>query len=302
MGMAVSAMMLPCFENGVWATMALETIPLSGSIGAEVKGVDLARLDDDTFSEIHRALLEHSVICFREQNLTPAQQLAFAERWGDIHLHPYLNGLPDCPEIIEIVKEAGERNRFGDHWHTDQIFTPAPAMATMLYAKEVPPVGGDTMFASLHHAYDALSDGMKALACRLRTYNLYDKQAPRSRQMSAKIPDQDKPSEPAVHPLVRVHPETGRRGLYINEMQTTRRLDGMTVEESRPLIEYLVSHATRPEFTCRIRWDVGTLAIWDNRCLMHMALDDYPDYRRVMHRITIKGGATIGVDQNDIAA
>lgn len=282
--------------------MAIETLPLSGSIGAEIKGVDLARLDDAGFSDIHRALLEHSVICFREQNLTPAQQLAFAKRWGDIHLHPYLDGLPDCPEIIEIVKEAGERNRFGDHWHTDQIFTPTPAMATMLYAKEVPPVGGDTMFASLHHAYDALSDGMKALACRLRTYNLYDKQAPRSRRMSAKIPDQDKPTEPAVHPLVRVHPETGRRGLYINEMQTTRRLDGMTVEESRPLIEYLVRHATRPEFTCRIRWDVGTLAIWDNRCLMHMALDDYPDYRRVMHRITIKGDATIGVDQNDIAA
>jgi len=281
--------------------MAAEAVPLSGSIGAEIKGVDLAQLDDVGFADIHRALLDHGVIFFRDQNLTPAQQLAFAVRWGDIHQHPYLDGLPDCPEIIEIVKEAGERNRFGDHWHTDQIFTPAPAMATMLYAKEVPPVGGDTMFASLSHAYDALSDGMKDLACRLRTYNLYDKQAPRSRRMSAKIPDQDKPAEPAIHPLVRVHPETGRRGLYITEMQTTRRLDGMTVEESRPLIEYLLRHATRPEFTCCIRWDVGTLAIWDNRCLMHLALDDYPDYRRVMHRITIKGDATIGVDQNDIA-
>jgi len=281
--------------------MAAEAVPLSGSIGAEIKGVDLAQLDDVGFADIHRALLDHGVIFFRDQNLTPAQQLAFAVRWGDIHQHPYLDGLPDCPEIIEIVKEAGERNRFGDHWHTDQIFTPAPAMATMLYAKEVPPVGGDTMFASLSHAYDALSDGMKDLACRLRTYNLYDKQARRSRRMSAKIPDQDKPAESAIHPLVRVHPETGRRGLYITEMQTTRRLDGMTVEESRPLIEYLLRHATRPEFTCCIRWDVGTLAIWDNRCLMHLALDDYPDYRRVMHRITIKGDATIGVDQNDIA-
>ncbi len=282
--------------------MAIETMPLSGSIGAEVKGVDLVQLGDAGFSGIHRALLDHAVLCFRDQELTPDQQLAFAKRWGDIHLHPYLDGLPDCPEIIEIVKEAGERNRFGDHWHTDQIFTPLPAMATMLYAKEVPAAGGDTMFASLTHAYDALSDGMKELACRLRTYNLYDKQAPRSRQMAAKIPDQDKPAAPAIHPLVRVHPETGRRGLYLNEMQTTRRFDGMTEEESRPLIEYLLRHATRPEFTCRIRWEVGTLAIWDNRCLMHLALDDYPDHRRVMHRITLKGDATIGVDQTDIAA
>ena len=282
--------------------MTLDARPLSGSIGAEIKGVNLAQLDDVAFTGVHRALLDHGVICFRDQELTPDQQLAFAMRWGEIHLHPYLDGLPGCPEIIEIVKEAGERNRFGDHWHTDQIFTPAPAMATMLYAKEVPPVGGDTVFASLSHAYDALSDGMKDLAARLRTYNVYDKQAPRSRQMSAKIPGQDNPRVPATHPLVRVHPETGRRGLYINETQTTRRFDGMTDEESLPLIEFLIRHATRPEFTCRIRWTVGTLVIWDNRCLMHMALDDYPDYRRVMHRITIKGDRPIGVGSTEIAA
>ena len=282
--------------------MALEAVPLSGAIGAEIKGVDLATLDDATFEDVHRALLDHGVICFRGQTLTPDRQLAFAARWGEIHLHPYLDGLPDRSEIIEIVKEAGERNRFGDHWHTDQIFTPAPAMATMLYAKEVPPVGGDTLFASLSHAYDSLSDGMKALACRLRTYNLYDKQATRSRLMSAKIPDQEKPADPAIHPLVRLHPETGRRGLYLTETQTTRRFDGMTEEESRPLIEYFLRQTTRPEFTCRIKWEVGTLAIWDNRCLMHLALDDYPDYRRVMHRITIKGEPTVGVDGADIAA
>ncbi len=276
--------------------MALEIIPLSGSIGAEIKGVDLTRLDDASFADIHRALLDQGVICFHGQKLSPDQQLSFARRWGEIHLHPYLDGLPSCPEIIEIVKEAGERNRFGDHWHTDQIFTPAPAMGTMLYAKEVPPVGGDTLFTSLSHAYDALSEGMKALACRLRTYNLYDKQAPRSRRMSAKIPEQEKEAKPAIHPLVRVHPETGRRSLYLTEMQTTRRFEGMTDAESRPLISYFLRHSTRPEFTCRIRWNVGTLAIWDNRCLMHMALDDYPDYRRVMHRITVKGEPTIGVD------
>ncbi len=282
--------------------MTLEIIPLSGSIGAEIHGVDLAALDDGIFSAIRQALLDHAVICFRDQEITPDQQIAFARRWGEIHDHPYLNALPDHPEIIEIVKEAGERNRFGDHWHTDQIFTPEPAMATMLYAKEVPPVGGDTLFASLTHAYDALSDGMKDLAARLRTYNVYDKQAPRSRRMAAKIPEPDKPAEPAVHPLVCVHPETGRRTLYLNDPRTTLHFDGMSVDESLPLINYLLRHATQPEFTCRIRWKVGTLAIWDNRCLLHQALDDYPDYRRVMHRITIKGQPTIGVWGMEAAA
>lgn len=273
---------------------ALHAKPLSGCIGAEIEDVDLAQLDDSTFEQIRQALLEYGVICFRDQKLTPDQQLAFAHRWGEIHLHPYLNGLPDRPEIIEIVKESGERNRFGDHWHTDQIFTPKPAMATMLYAKEVPPVGGDTMFASLCDAYDALSDGMKEMLAGLRTYNAYDKQAPRSRQMSKKIPDVDKPSVPSVHPLIRVHPETGRAGLYINERPTLRHFDAMTEEESQPLIDFLIRHATRPEFTCRIRWEVGTLAVWDNRSLMHMAIDDYPDYRRVMHRVTIKGDEPFG--------
>ena len=275
----------------------METKPLSGSIGAEIHGVNLAKLDNGVFSDIRLALLDHAVICFRDQTLTPDEQLAFAEQWGEIHLHPYLKGLPERPEIMEIVKEAGEQNRFGDHWHTDQIFTPNPAMATMLYAQEVPPVGGDTLFASLTHAYDALSDGMKAMACHLRSVNQYDKQAPRSRRMAEKIPDQDKPADMAIHPLVRVHPETGKRALYLNDMRTTRHIDGMTREESRPLIEYLLQHTTKPEFTCRLRWEPGTLAIWDNRCLLHMALDDYPNYRRVMHRITIKGEPTIGVDQ-----
>ena len=281
--------------------MTMKIVPLSGSIGAEIQGVNLAKLEDGAFAGIRQALLDHSVICFRDQNLTPDEQLAFAEQWGEIHLHPYLNGLPERPEIMEIVKEAGERNRFGDHWHTDQIFTPNPAMATMLYAREVPPVGGDTLFASLTHAYEALSDGMKAMACRLRTVNQYDKQAPRSRRMAEKIPDQDKPADLATHPLVRVHPETGNRALYLNDMRTTRHFDGMTREESRPLIEYLLQHTTRPEFTCRLRWELGTLAIWDNRCLLHMALDDYPDHRRVMHRITVKGDPTIGVDQVEAA-
>ena len=174
--------------------MPIEALPLAGALGAEVRGVNVARLDDKIFAVVHKALLDFGVIYFRNQNITPAEQLAFARRWGDVHLHPYLKGLPDQPEIIEIVKEPEDRSNFGDHWHTDQIFTPTPAMGTMLYAKQVPAAGGDTMFTSLYRAYDALSPGMKKLAAGLKTYNLYDKQAPRSSKMSGKIPDQDKPA------------------------------------------------------------------------------------------------------------
>ena len=275
--------------------MTLRITPLSGSIGAEITGINLSQLSNSDFDAVHRLFLDHAVLCFRGQDLTPDEQIAFARRWGEIHDHPYLNGLPGYPEIIEIVKESGERNRFGDYWHTDQIFTPEPAMATMLYAKEVPPVGGDTMFASLTEAYAALSHGMKAMASQLKTFNQYDKQSKRSKRMAEKIPDQDKPADPATHPLVRIHPETEKPALYINGMPTTTHFVDMTKEESQPLIQHLLKHATRPEFTCRIRWEPGTLGMWDNRCLLHMALDDYPDYRRVMHRITIKGDATIGI-------
>lgn len=276
--------------------MTVEAVPLSGAIGAEIKGVDLTNLNDSAFSDIRQAWLDHGVICFRNQDISPDQQVAFARRWGEIHTHPYLNSLPDNPEIIEIVKEAGERNRFGDHWHTDQIFTPEPAMATILYAKEVPPTGGDTLFASMRHGYDALSDGMKEMARRLSTYNVYNKQAPRSRRMSAKIPDPETPAEPAVHPLVCLHPETRQPTLYLNDPRTTLRFDGMSTEESLPLINFLMKHTTRPEFTCRVKWEPGTLTIWDNRHLLHFALDDYPDHRRVMHRITIKGSSKIAAN------
>jgi taurine dioxygenase len=269
--------------------MSIKILPLAGSVGAEIKGVDVSTINDQQFKHINKALLNYGVIYFREQDLTPGQQLDFARRWNEPHLHPYLSGLPEHPEIIEIIKEPNDPNNFGDHWHTDQIFTPAPAMATMLYAKEVPEIGGDTLFACMAHAYDALSDGMKKMVGQLSTFNQYNKGASRSGKMQRKIPDPDKPTTPAVHPLVRKHPETGYPALYLTDIQTTLHFENMTPEESRPIIMYLLRHATRPEFTCRVDWQIGTLGIWDNRRLMHMALNDYPGKRRVMHRITIKG-------------
>ena len=155
--------------------MTLEAIPLSGAMGAEIRGADLRDVDDDTFADIHKILLDHGMIYFRDQDITPTQQLAFAKRWGEPHFHPYMPGLPDHPEIIEIVKNPEDTHTFGGQWHTDQMFTPTPAMGTMLYAKEVPEAGGDTLFGNLYLAYDALSDGMKAAIANLRTFNLYDK-------------------------------------------------------------------------------------------------------------------------------
>jgi len=271
---------------------------IAGALGADIGGVDLSRdIDDALFGEIRQALLDHGVIFLHDQEIAPAQQLAFAKRFGAIHLHPHVEGLSEFPEIMEIVKNKDDVRNFGAGWHTDQMFLPEPVMATMLYAKELPAFGGDTLFADLYGAYESLSDGMKLLAAGLRTVNLPD--AGRRLAQAATGGTQygalgsmkmktgsDVPAE-TEHPLVRTHPETGRKLLYIG--LHTERFAGMTNEESRPLVDYLVDHATRPELTCRFRWRPGSMAIWDNRCVLHNALNDYPGQRRRMHRITIAG-------------
>jgi len=272
--------------------MTLEAVPLSGAMGSEIRGVDLRDVDDETFATIHNILLDHGMIYFRDQDITPAQQLALARRWGEPHFHPYMPGLANHPEIIEIVKNPEDTHTFGGNWHTDQMFTPTPAMGTMLYAKEVPAAGGDTMFANLYLAYETLSDGLKAAISPLRTFNLYDKKRGRSSVMRGKLKEPEKPAEPAEHPLVRTHTETGKPVLYICYNRITRHIVGMSEGESRPLLDFLRRHSTRPEFTCRLRWEAGTLAFWDNRCVQHMALNDYYGQRRVMHRITIRGERT----------
>ena len=272
--------------------MTLEAVPLSGAMGAEIRGADLRDVDDETFAAIHDILLDHGMIYFRDQEITPAQQLALARRWGEPHFHPYMPGLANHPEIIEIVKNPEDTHTFGGNWHTDQMFTPTPAMGTMLYAKEVPAAGGDTMFANLYLAHETLSDGLKAAISPLRTFNLYDKNKGRSSVMRGKLKEPEKPAEPAEHPLVRTHTETRKPVLYICYDRITRHIVGMSEEESEPLLDFLRHHSTRPEFTCRLRWEVGTLAFWDNRCVQHMALNDYHGQRRVMHRITIRGERT----------
>ena len=248
-------------------------------------------------AEIRAALLDNLVICIRDQDITPAQQLAFARRWGDIHLHPFMEGMADYPEILAIIKQPTDKKNFGGSWHTDQMFSPSPAMGTMLYAKEVPSAGGDTLFTNQYLAYESLSDGMKALAGQLRTVCVGDNFRQAGRHVAQgslrpemsemKVKDPGNVQTTSVHPLVRTHPETGRKALYIGGH--VQRFDGMTDEESHPLIDFFMKHSTRPEFTCRVRWQTGTLTFWDNRCTQHFAVNDYPAETRIMHRITICG-------------
>ncbi len=276
----------------------IEVKPIAGALGAEILGVDLADLDDATFEEIEAAWLEHLVVFFRNQELTPEQQIAFAKRFGAIHHHPFMKGMEQHPDILEIIKEEGDTKAFGEVWHTDQMFNPKPAKATILYAKETPDAGGDTMFANMYLAYETLSEPMKALLKDVKTWNIGDRKKlgngmardgryVGNEKMAAKVRDPGDVETEAAHPLVRTHPETGRKSIYIgNHTQT---LEGFNDAEAQPILAFLRAHAVEPEHTCRFRWEVGSLAIWDNRCTQHRALNDYHGKRRRMHRITIAG-------------
>jgi taurine dioxygenase len=266
----------------------LEVQPVSGSLGAELSGVDLGNISDDVFEEIYRAFVAHQVVFFRDQILDEEAYIAFAKRWGDIMLYPYMEGLPGHPEILQVLKEPGDTYAFGNQWHTDSSFIAIPPKATMLYALELPPAGGDTGYASMFRAYDALSDGMKALLAPLRVLNVGNQKVPRFTELSG-MQEKD-PGEVQVrgyHPLIRTHPDSGRKALNVGAHSVG--IEGLSEEESAPLLEYLYQHGARQEFTCRFRWSEGTVGIWDNRCVQHYAIDDYHGHRRRMHRLTIAG-------------
>ncbi len=266
--------------------------PFAGSMGAEIDGVDLANLSDEVFAELKSAWLEHQVVVLRNQKITPEQQIAFAHRFGEIHHHPFMKGMDAYPDILEIKKEPTDSYTFGAAWHTDQMFNPKPAMATMLYAHEVPSAGGDTMFANMYDAYDALSDGMKTMLADVKGWCVGGKAADRGSRygsnpdMASKVRDPGDLQTESAHPLIRTHPETGRKALYVGSH--VKRFDGFTEAESDGMLKYLKAHSIRPEFTCRVRWQPGSLTLWDNRCVQHYAVPDYTERRR-MHRITICG-------------
>jgi taurine dioxygenase len=268
--------------------------PLSTWLGAEVAGVDLAvPVADETFAEIRRAFGEYGVVFFRDQRLTPEQHLAFAERFAPIDINRFFSAVPGYPMIAEVRKEPEQTQNIGGGWHTDHSYDQVPALGSMLYAREVPRTGGDTLFASMYAAYDALSDGLKATleglrACHSSRHVFGAEAYARRGDLVGRIGNPELATQDAVHPAVIRHPQTGRKALYVNPGFTLR-FEGWTEDESRPLLDYLYRQATRPEFTCRFHWQAGSLALWDNRSTWHFAVNDYHGARRLLHRITIQG-------------
>jgi taurine dioxygenase len=284
-------------ERMSMGSRTIEVKRLSSALGAEVRGVDLSRpIDDQTWSEVHRAFLDHLVLFFPDQTLTPEQQIAFGCKFGTLNVHPYVKALAGYPEVLEVLKEPDAEANFGGAWHADLTFLTEPPLGSILYAKEVPEVGGDTMWANLYLAYETLSKGMKELVDGLIGVHsavlLYG--SPKvggtgfGGKMSMQVDQKDEAAREVEHPLVRTHPETGRKILAISPGYL-RRFKDMSEEDSKPLLNQLKYHAIREVMTLRFRWSANTVAVWDNRCTLHYALNDYHGARRRMLRVAING-------------
>ncbi|EME43117.1 hypothetical protein DOTSEDRAFT_132434 [Dothistroma septosporum NZE10] len=262
---------------------------IAGSLGAEISGVDLRSVTEKQTREIRQKWLDNKVIFIRRQDLDPDAYLSFASTIGKPSPYPMVPGIQGYPEITHVLKREHEKTNFGGIWHSDTVYLDTPPMATMLLARELPPFGGDTLFANQVAAYDALSDGLKKTLSTLTCVHTSSKAAA-SKTREDRTNDTGYKAEELVsyHPAVRTHPETGKQSLYLNVAHTDR-FDGWSAEESAPLLHYLHQHQVKPEFTCRFQWQVGDVAIWDNRVVLHNPINDYHGYRRSMHRITLAG-------------
>lgn len=277
------------------ASSRIEVTPFSAALGAVISGVDLARpLSDRDFGTIRQAFLEYGVIFMHDQNLSPEQHLAFARRWAPIDINRFFKAAPGYPEIAEVRKEADQTTNIGGGWHTDHSYDEVPAMGSILLARELPSIGGDTLFANMGAAYDALSPGLRKTLDRLQavhsTRHVFGPEGGYAKAPDAagRVGNAAAAVQDVVHPVVIRHPDTGRKTLYVNAAFTLQ-FEGWTVAESEPLLRYLYQHASRPEFSCRFAWRPGSLAFWDNRATWHYALNDYHGQRRLLHRITVQG-------------
>jgi len=272
----------------------IDVRPIAGALGAEIFGVDLSReLDAATVAEIRRAFMEHLVVFFRDQEITDEQLAQFGRCFGELApLPPHRQFPGKFPELLVIDKKPDDKLVFGWEWHSDTTHLEVPSLGSVLYAKVIPPAGGDTLFANQYLAYETLSPGMQKMLSGMRAVHSNGRilmSLEENRVLARSEPGAAKYATGwATHPVVRTHPETGRKALFVNELHTER-FEDMTFEESQPLLQFLYQHATRPEFSCRFRWQLGSIAMWDNRCAQHLALNDYPGQRRLMHRVQIKG-------------
>jgi taurine dioxygenase len=279
----------------------IQVEPLAGALGAQVSGVDLANLDDESFDEIRQAFTEHLVLCFHDQTLEPSDQSAFLERLGPLTRHPMVQTFDDDPFVAPVVREADAQGvNFGGVWHIDASFIESPPYCSALYAVEVPEQGGDTIFSNLYLAYESLSPGMRELCDRLILVHsasvAYDADGPKKSMLDQKgmqFTMREDPTREMAHPLVCIHAHSGRKLLWYPGAYAIR-IKGMTEDESRPILQYLQGVLSKPEFTCRVRYRPGTLSMWDNRCTQHLAVNDYGGTRRVMHRVQVGGPPPVG--------
>jgi taurine dioxygenase len=274
-------------------TMSLTITPLSSALGAHISGVDLSRdLTAEQRDAIEQALLKHQVLFFRDQPVTPQQQARFAAHFGDLHIHPIYPNVPEQPEVL-ILDTAVTDVRDNAIWHTDVTFLPTPALGAVLSAKQLPAYGGDTLWASGIAAFEALSGPMQVLLDGLTATHDFTRSFPLERfgntaEDLARWEETRRKNPPLSHPVIRTHPVSGRKALFVNEGFTTR-INELEPAESEAILKMLFAHATRPEFTIRWRWQENDVAMWDNRVTQHYAVDDYRPQRRVMHRATILG-------------
>lgn len=272
--------------------------PIAGSIGAEISNVDLSRpLNGAILDEIKAIWHQYHVVVFRDQSLSTAQHAAFCEQFGPLAMYPFVEAATDHPNVIPIIKEAEQKGNFGGAWHTDSSYMEIPPMATCLYALDVPTRGGDTMFSNTSMAFESLTPSMRSWvedivgvftpALVHGSSGSLSKVKDHGKEMKKKE-NPETAEQRVLHPIIRTHPVTGKKAIY-SSIYHCERFDGMTREESLPVIKFLHEQATKPDHTCRLRWENGTLALWDNRCVFHYALNDYDGERRHMHRVTIQG-------------
>ena len=272
----------------------IDVKPISGAIGAEIYGVDLKKhIEENQFEEIRTAFGQFGVIFFRDQNLSPEEEILFAKRWGKINVNRFFTNVDGYPQIATVLKEPDQKKNIGGAWHTDHSYDLIPAMGSILFAHEVPNKGGDTLFASMYSAYESLSESLKKklinMHARHSSRHVFGSaRAERNDDTVGRIRNPESANQDAVHPVIITHPETRRKLLYVNPTFTLG-FEGWSDNESAPLLQYLYSHSTRSEFTCRFKWKPGSIAFWDNRSTWHLAINDYHGERRLMHRITIEG-------------
>ncbi len=271
----------------------MEVKPLTGGLGAEIVGADVRR--EGQFGAIKSAFAEYSVVVLRGQCVSPQEHLSFARRFGPINVNRFFKPVEGHPEIATVLKEKDQKEAVGEGWHTDHSYDQEPAMGSILHALEVPPHGGDTLFVSMAAAYEALSptmrgflDGLWAVHSSRHVFgsSIMETEAVKSGRLgNAEAATQD-----ALHPVVITHPLSGRRGLFVNPVFTTE-IEGLSSDESAAVLGMLYDHCKQPEFQCRLRWQKGDIAIWDNRATWHKAINDYLGFRRLMHRVTVEGVA-----------